>query len=105
MPTNGKMVVGRDSIRSWLAEGLAMGTYALDLMVENVVANGPIAVESGRYTLAFTPGANAPMPAFADTGKYMVHWHMVGDQWLIAEDIWNTDIPLPPPPPPARRRG
>ena len=72
----------------------------------SVVANGPIAVERGNWTFDFKPGKGAPpgMGAMTDQGKYLTHWHDVGGQWLMAEDIWNSDTPAAPPPParPAR---
>jgi hypothetical protein len=33
-----------------------------------------------------------------DTGKYLVHWKQVGGKWLLANDIWNSDLPAMPMP-------
>jgi len=84
-----------------------MGTMApmkptLTLTTESVAANGPIAIEMGTYRIAATmPGASAPT---TDTGKYMVHWHKVGDKWMMVDDIWNSDLPaMPAGPPPAAK--
>jgi ketosteroid isomerase-like protein len=103
MPPNGPAVQGRDAIREMWAQMAGMGRWDITLTTVNAIANGPIGIESGTYALSLTPGPNAPpgMPT-SDTGKYLVHWHMVGDRWMLAEDIWNSDMPLPPPPP-ARR--
>lgn len=103
MPPNMPMVVGRDSVRAMFTNWFAAGTPSLTLQVQSVAANGPIAIERGTSTWSFTPNPGSPMPAGSGTGKYLVHWHRVDGQWLIAEDIWNDDAP-PPPPPPARRR-
>lgn len=104
MAPNQKAVTGRQDIKAMLDGWFAMGTWTLTLNTVSVVANGPIAVESGTYVLGFTPGPNAPPGmAPADTGKYVVHWQKVGDQWLLAHDIFNSDLPLPAPAP-ARRR-
>jgi ketosteroid isomerase-like protein len=102
---NAPAVSGRDNIRTFFADFAAMGTPTLSLTVQAVSASGPHAVERGTYTLAFTPGPNAPreVTAVNDTGKYLVHWVMEGGQWLIAHDIWNSDLPPPPPPAPTRR--
>jgi len=43
-----------------------------------------------------------------DSGKYIVHWMQQSGKWVMVDDIWNSDTPLPsaPPPPPApARRG
>jgi ketosteroid isomerase-like protein len=88
MQPNGPAAVGRDSITKSLAAMAAMKPN-LKLTAEAVVANGPIAIERGVYSFTFTPpGGMAPM---TDTGKYLVHWHLVGGKWLMAEDIWNSD--------------
>ncbi len=67
------------------------------LDAQTVVANGPLAIEYGRYTLSFTPGPDAPrgVTAIADTGNYLVHWRKQGREWLIVADIANRDEPLP----------
>jgi len=36
------------------------------------------------------------MPA-ADSGKYIVRWVKDSGRWLMAQDIWNSDVPLPLP--------
>ncbi len=88
MAPNMAAAVGRPAITQGLA-GMAAMKPDLKLTGDAVVANGPIAIERGAYTFTFTPpGATAPM---TDTGKYLVHWHLVGGKWLMAEDIWNSD--------------
>ena len=69
----------------------------LVLTTESVDANGSLAVERGTYKITLTPpGATAPI---TDTGKYLVHWRKVGDNWMMANDIWNSDLPAMPEPP------
>ncbi len=103
MPANAPTATGREAIRAFFAEGFQMGSYQVALHTQSVSANGPIAIERGRFTLTFTPGRNAPMPAMSDSGRYMTHWHKVGDRWLIAEDLWNSEVPVPAAPAPRRR--
>jgi ketosteroid isomerase-like protein len=87
---------GHAAIREMFTQMFAaMGNPTMTFRQQNVVANGGLAVERGRYTMT------APM---ADSGKYLVHWHRLGGRWLIVSDISNSDLP-PPPPAPARRRG
>ena len=35
------------------------------------------------------------------SGKYLVHWMQRSGKWLIVDDIWNSDAPLPMAPAPA----
>jgi ketosteroid isomerase-like protein len=98
MPPNESPVSGREGIRQWLTNMSGMGGWSLTLTPVAVAANGPLAVERGSYALSFTPGPSTPrgMTAMADTGKYLVHWHQVGSEWLIVEDIWNSNRPVQP---------
>ena len=101
MVPNMAEAVGRDAIKAGLA-GMAAMKPQLQLASQSVTANGPMAIERGTYVFTFTlPGMTAPM---TDKGKYLVHWHQVNGHWLLADDIWNSDLPPmapPPPPPPA----
>ena len=101
MPPNMAPARGRAAIQATFAGMMAAAPVTLHLVPGSVVANGPIAVESGRYHLTMQPPA--PAPAVVDSGKYLVHWHRVNGTWQLAEDIWNSDVPLAPPAP-ARRR-
>jgi ketosteroid isomerase-like protein len=83
--------------RQAIAQAMALGAVSpvLNLVTTSVVANGNLAVELGTYKITLSPpGA----PALTDTGKYMVYWHKVGDRWMMAADIWNSDLPAPPAP-------
>ena len=107
MGPNGPAMVGSAAILAGFQGMGQMGTFALTIHTDQVVANGPIAVERGRYTLMYTPAADAPagMMAVADTGKFLAHWQRTDAGWRMTSDIWNSDIPLPPPPSaPATRR-
>jgi hypothetical protein len=33
-----------------------------------------------------------------DSGKYLVRWVQQNGKWLLAQDIWNSDLPAPMPP-------
>ena len=102
MPPNMAAATGRAAIREAFAGMLSGGAPTIHFTVQSVVANGPLAVERGRYHL--TMPAAAGQPAMADSGKYLVHWHKVGDRWMIQEDVWNSDAPAAPPEPAPRRR-
>ena len=99
MAPNMAEAVGREGIKAGLA-GMAAMKPQLHLAAQSVTANGPMAIERGTYEFTFTlPGMTAPM---TDKGKYLVHWHQVNGHWLLADDIWNSDLPaMAPPPEPA----
>lgn len=94
MAPNAPAAVGRPAIAQAMALGPA--NPALTLVTGSVVANGPLAVELGTYTITLNmPGAPSPI---TDSGKYMVSWRKVADRWMMVEDIWNSDLPAPPAP-------
>ena len=97
MAPNMAVASGRQAIAASM--GMMAGA-TLALTTESVAANGPLAIERGTYKITLTPpGATAPI---TDTGKYLVHWRKVGDNWLMVDDIWNSDLPAMPMGPPAK---
>ena len=109
MPPNMATMKGKDAIRTFFATlNSADPKPTLTLRSERVVASGGMAVEIGRWHWGYPAGAKLPpgTPA-ADSGKYIVHWHEQNGKWLMVDDIWNSDLPMPmaptaPPPPPRR---
>lgn len=110
MPPNMASVKGKDGIKAFFATMNSMepkGTITLRAVT--VVGTGSVAVETGRWNWTYAAGSKLPpgMPT-ADSGKYIVRWAQQNGKWLMVDDIWNSDSPLPmaPPPPPApARRG
>ena len=109
MPPNMASMKGKDAIKGFFTVLNTMDPHpTLTLRAEKVVANGAVAVETGRWNWSYAPGAKLPpgTPA-ADSGKYIVRWAQQNGKWLMVDDIWNSDTPpqpmAPPPPPPARR--
>jgi ketosteroid isomerase-like protein len=105
MPPNMATVHGRDSIRAFFAVLNTMPGTTLTLRAESVWGSGPAATELGRWTFAWPATATRPpgVPP-VDSGKYIVRWVQQNGQWLMAQDIWNSDLALPPPPAPAPAR-
>jgi ketosteroid isomerase-like protein len=96
-------VRGRAAIVEDYRTSLANGTYAWTLTTGTVEASGPIAIETGRNIVTYTPGPNAPATmrmASTDTLKYVTTWRKVGGQWLVSNDVATTDRA----PQPARKR-
>jgi len=114
MPPNMAPTRGKEAIRAWFAELNAVKP-TLTLRADSVWASGRAAVEQGRWRFAW-PAATARPPGVpaVDSGKYLVRWVNEGGKWLMAQDIWNSDVALPtvsapapaaaPPRAPARAR-
>lgn len=103
---NAPPAMGREAIQAFQAQQFTMGQSTVHISVDQVSANGPLAVARGAYDLSVTPGPNAPagMTAIADTGKWVGELRQSGGTWLFSTLIWNSNIPLPPPPAPAPAR-
>jgi ketosteroid isomerase-like protein len=101
MPPNMATVKGKEAIRAFFA---TMNTIdpkpTLTTRAEAVHGAGTMAMERGRWHWAFPAGAKLP-PGMAavDSGKYIVHWMQENGKWVMVDDIWNSDTPLPTPPP------
>jgi len=98
LPPNMAPVHGRDAIRAFFSMMNTMSSPppVLTLRAESVWAGGPMAVELGRWNFAWAAGAKRPPGApAADSGKYIVRWVNEGGRWLMAQDIWNSDVALP----------
>lgn len=102
MPPGMPAITGTAALRegfTGMFAGMPPGA-TMTFTVSSVMANGPLAIERGIHTT--TIPASGRTPAVTMTGKYLAHWHKVNGQWLMAEDIWNDDAPMPAQPP-ARR--
>ena len=96
LPPNQPAGSGRADWVSRTTPLFTTGKFSLHHVTASVVANGPIAVERGRYLMDFVPGPAAPadIKASADTGKYLWHWRKVDGQWLVAAAAWSSDLPV-----------
>lgn len=92
MGPNMPAMVGREAILAGFQGMGAAGSFTLRITTDMVSANGPMAVESGRFWSVFTPTGGPAMP---DSGKFLAHWRLTDAGWRMAHDIWNSDIPLP----------
>jgi len=99
MPPNMAPTRGKEAIRAFFATMNAVKP-TLTLRADSVWTSGAAAVEQGRYWWKWT-GAPPPGMLGADSGKYIVRWVNVGGKWLMAQDIWNSDVALPTPAAPA----
>lgn len=94
-PPNNKPLLGKDSIRNYWNQLFQFGDIDFSLQTQDVKANGPLAIEWGKYDLKFTPNEKSPIPAFADNGNYLVYWHKINNSWKAVWDAPVSSIPLP----------
>ncbi len=89
---------GRENWVAWVKGMITTSKVTQASTTESVVASGPIAVESGRYVLTFTPAPGAPkdVKASTDTGKYLWQWRKENGVWRLAQASWNSDLAAKP---------
>ena len=98
MPPNLPALVGRVAIRDFWRNAFGWGQWNFKFETQSVSANGPLAVERGKYVLRFTAGPAAPpgMRSFEDRGNYLVHWRRESDNhWRVVADAPVSELPLP----------
>jgi ketosteroid isomerase-like protein len=96
MPPNESVVQGRAAIQSWMSAFPPVTAFSLT--PQQVEGRDDLAYVRGTYMMTVTPpGAPAPVD---DHGKYIVIERKQPDgSWLITEDIFSSDVPLPAPAP------
>lgn len=98
MPPNQPPNVGTERIREWTKGFLGAFRAEFSIVPHDVELAGPEwAFERGSYEIGLTPKAGGD--PLRDSGKYLtIYRRAPGHQWLMAHDIWNSDIqPASPP--------
>jgi ketosteroid isomerase-like protein len=95
-PADEPLVEGREAIRAKYVEWFGMGTAEFQNRRLGLTVNGPIAVERVTWSMKITGEPGGPVFEMTNTGKSVVVWQKVGDQWLILDDIGNNDKPMVP---------
>lgn len=89
MPPNEKKVTGTAAIRSFFAMLWPMSaSLVITPTAITVAASGDMAIDVGTYVFSAA--------GMSETGKYFVHWHKIGNDWKIVDDMWNSDNPPMP---------
>jgi len=94
MPSNTAAVKGRAAIQEFFKGMFAQGARNLKLVQTTTVGSGSNGYEMGTYEFDIGPASASGH----DKGKYIVGLRRAADgRWLIAHDIFNSDLPCPPP--------
>jgi uncharacterized protein (TIGR02246 family) len=95
MPPGAPASVGREAIAATWAALFGLKEFSLTFAPTtiDVAVSGDIAYDIGTYMLEFETEAGDVQ----DKGKYVVAWKKVGDEWQVAADIFNSDLPPAPP--------
>ncbi len=92
MPPNQPMVQGQAAIQTWMEEFPAITKF--NLTAVEIDGQGDLAFVRGTYSMTIAP-EGAPEP-IQDTGKYVeIRRKQPDGSWLMAVDIFNSDLPLP----------
>jgi uncharacterized protein (TIGR02246 family) len=95
MPPNQPLVRGRKAILTWNEEFPPMPEF--NIIALEIDGGGNFAYVLGTYSMTIAlEGLSEPIQ---DTGKYIeIHRKQEDGSWLIAVDMFNSDLPPPPPP-------
>jgi ketosteroid isomerase-like protein len=85
MPPNKPLLRGRASLKGFYEGLLKGGSTDLKLTPEDVAGHGPIAYESGSYSMM-----NGPTH---DRGKFLFVFRNMGGIWKIEYTSWSSDLP------------
>jgi uncharacterized protein (TIGR02246 family) len=91
LPPNAPMAEGRNAIRQVLQAFVDTGAKSLDLQSIDVLEDGALVVDIGRYVLGIQPPGADPIQ---DEGKYLVAFRRQSDGSLkMVADAFNSDAP------------
>ncbi len=95
MPSNFPAIEGREAVREFWKQAMTLGQWNFNLETVSVIANGPIAVELGRYTVQIEAKQELPPGIKSyDSGDYVCYWRLEDDgKWRVVYDILSSDQP------------
>jgi ketosteroid isomerase-like protein len=85
MPPNAETGQGHDAVRAAFGEMIDAG-LSIELKTTEAMAAGNLGTRIGSYVLTSADGNEV------DRGKYIETWEEVGGEWVITNDIWNSDV-------------
>ena len=89
MPPNAPIGKGRAAIKQTWASMMNTPGFSLTFTPEQIVlsSSGDMALDRGTYRAQVSPSGRTQ----DDTGKYVVVWRKIGNEWKAAADIFNSD--------------
>ncbi len=87
MPPNAPTLRGTQPLKSFFGDLFTRGATDLRLDPTDVAGHGPIAYQSGSYSLT-TAGTR-------DRGKFLFVMRKMGGNWRLEYTIWSSDLPHP----------
>jgi ketosteroid isomerase-like protein len=88
MPPNLETGVGRDFVRAAFG-GMYDAGLRVELETVEAMASGDMGYRIGTYVLT------GPDGSFVDKGKFVEIRQKIGGEWLMTNDTWNSDLPVP----------
>jgi len=85
MPPNKPLLRGRPALKQFYDGLMSSGSKDLKITPGDVAGHGPLAYESGSYTMM---NGNVP-----DRGKYLFILRNMGGNWKIEYTSWSSDLP------------
>jgi ketosteroid isomerase-like protein len=85
MPPNKPLLRGRASLKSFYDGQMTAGSKDLKMTPADVSGHGPLAYESGAYSMT-----NGTVP---DRGKYLFIFRNTNGNWKIEYTSWSSDLP------------
>jgi uncharacterized protein (TIGR02246 family) len=94
LDANGSRVTGRPALRVFFAK--VLGQYSAEPQLRSIggAVSGDLAYDWGEYREIVTPIAH-PAGAIRTEGSYLVILRRVSGRWLIAEQMWTGNAPVP----------
>jgi ketosteroid isomerase-like protein len=84
MPPNAPMLRGREPLKSFYTD-LVTRVSDVKLTPEDIAGHGPIAYESGSYTMN--------VGTTRDRGKFLFILRNMAGTWKMEYTIWSSDLP------------
>jgi ketosteroid isomerase-like protein len=89
MPPNLPTLKGRKALEEDFRKFFAENTARHETFVDEIVVDGSMAIERGRYRMTFKPKAGGAETV--EEGRHVEIRKRVGREWKIVMEIWNVE--------------
>jgi ketosteroid isomerase-like protein len=93
MPPNLPTLQGRSALQADFESSFAANEARHETSVDEITVESGLAIERAHYRLTYRLRAGGS--EMVETGRHVECRRMIGGQWLIVTEIWNTDAPPP----------